>query len=305
MRIMVTGVTGQIGGAICSRLSGLGTILPADRTTLDLAKPNTLVATLNDLAPDLILNPAAYTAVDKAEDEPELAMCVNGEAPGIMARWAADHAIPLVHFSTDYVYGGDNERAWREDDLAQPLSVYGMSKLAGENKIRLFGGCFLIVRTSWVYTVRGKNFLRTITRLAQERKEIRIVTDQIGAPTSAQLIADAIARMVAGGLDGLRERCAQAKGLVHLAASGGTSWHGFACAIVAGLRQRGVHLAVEAIVPITTDDYPTRAKRPRNSRLDNTQLKTIFGIDPPHWTTALSPELDSLAHELVVKQPAL
>src|SRR5665213_3643207 len=190
MRILVTGVTGQVGGALLARLSGLSTILPVDKTLLDLAKLCSIPDELDRLAPDLIINPAAYTAVDKAEDEPELALRVNGKAPGIMARWAADRAVPFIHFSTDYVFDGHGERSRREGDSAHPLSVYGASKLAGENEVRLSGGRFLIVRTSWVYAARGKNFLLTVARLAREGRELRIVADQIGAPTSAGLIAD-------------------------------------------------------------------------------------------------------------------
>jgi dTDP-4-dehydrorhamnose reductase len=299
MRIVITGITGQVGSALVSRLASLGTIIPADRTMLDLAQPDTIADTLDRLAPDLIINPAAYTAVDKSEDEPELAMCVNGRAPGIVAGWSAKHAVPFIHFSTDYVYDGRGERAWGEDDPVCPLSIYGRSKLAGENAVRTAGGCFLVVRTSWVYAAQGKNFLRTVTRLAQERKALRIVADQIGAPTSAALIAEAIFAIVADGLDRLRDRCAQAKGLVHLAARGETSWHGFACAIVEGLRRHGAPLAVADIIPIGTAEYPTRAKRPHNSRLDLARLKTVFGIAPPFWKVALAIELDKLAKELV------
>jgi dTDP-4-dehydrorhamnose reductase len=301
MRILVTGITGQLGGALSSRLPSFGEILAPDKTVLDLAKLDTISYELDRLAPDLIINAAAYTAVDKAEEEPELALRVNGKAPGIMARWAADHAVPLMHFSTDYVFDGHGEKAWREDDKANPLSVYGTSKLAGENEIRLSGGCFLIVRTCWVYAAQGKNFLLTVARLARQRKELRIVADQIGAPTSAALIADQIVGMVAGGFDRLRDRCAQANGLVHLAASGETSWHGFASAIVEGLKSRGVPLAVEDIVPIRTDEFPTPAKRPLNSRLDMARLQTVFGIRPPHWQRALAPELDKLAQASVYR----
>jgi len=225
-------------------------------------------------------------------------MRVNAEAPGALARWAAARDVPFIHFSTDYVFDGSGERAWREDDAPQPLSVYGASKLAGENEIRSAGGTVLIVRTSWVYGAEGKNFLRTIARLARERSELRIVADQIGAPTSAALIGDVVAGMLSEGVETLRELCARTGGLVHLAASGETSWYGLACAIVEGLRARGVTLAVERIVPIATEDYPTRARRPHNSRLDLTRLQTIFGILPPLWQNALSPELDRLAREL-------
>ena len=192
MRILVTGVTGQVGGALVSRLQGLGTLIPADKAALDFTKLSAIAETLDRIAPDLVVNPAAYTAVDKAEDEPDLAMRVNGEAPGILGRWAMRHDVPLIRFSTDYVYAGTGERPLREDDQARPLSAYGLSKLAGEREIRKSGCCFLIVRTCWIYGAQGKNFLRTILRLAQERKELRIVSDQVGAPTSAALITNAI-----------------------------------------------------------------------------------------------------------------
>ena len=297
MRILVTGVTGQIGGALLSRLPASATTIAADRSMLDLAAPQAIPATLDRLAPDIILNPAAYTAVDKAEDEPDLAMRVNGEAPGVIARWAAARGLPLIHFSTDYVFDGSGDRPWREDDAPHPLSAYGASKLAGENEIRTAGGAFLIVRTSWVYAATGKNFLSTISGLARERKELRIVADQIGAPTSAALIGDTVTSMLTGGRDALLECCKRSGGVVHMAASGEVSWHGFACAIVAGLKARGVKLAVEQVVPIGTDQYPTKARRPRNSRLDLTRLQSVFDITPPHWQDALTPELNRLAQE--------
>jgi dTDP-4-dehydrorhamnose reductase len=298
MRILVTGVGGQVGGALVPRLQKFGTVIPIDVDTLDFAKPDGLADAVDRMAPALIINPAAYTAVDKAEDEPDLAMAVNATAPGIIARWAAARAVPLIHFSTDYVFSGAGERPWREDDEPRPLSAYGASKLAGDNEIRAAGGCSLILRTSWVYAAQGRNFLRTIAGLARERKELRIVADQIGAPTTAVLLADAVTAIVGGGLESLRKRCTQADGLVHIAASGQTSWHGFAGAIVEGLRARGVALAVERIVPIRTDEYPTPAKRPHNSRLDLTRLRQVFGLTPPTWQSALAPELDELAGEL-------
>ena len=167
--------------------------------------PQTISGTLDRLAPDMIFNPAAYTAVDKAEDEPDLAARINAEAPGVIARWAAARDVPLVHFSTDYVFDGSGARAWREDDAPRPLSVYGTTKLAGEHAVRGAGGAFLIVRTSWVYAATGKNFLLTMARLARERSELRVVADQIGAPTSAAVIADAVAGMLAEGMDTFRE----------------------------------------------------------------------------------------------------
>jgi dTDP-4-dehydrorhamnose reductase len=298
MRILVTGVGGQVGGALVPRLQKFGTVIPIDVDTLDFAKPDALAEAVDRLAPELIVNPAAYTAVDKAEAEPALAMAVNATAPGIMARWAAARAVPLIHFSTDYVFSGAGERPWREDDEPGPLSAYGATKLAGDNEIRAAGGSSLILRTSWVYAAQGKNFLRTIARLARERKELRIVADQVGAPTTAALLADAVTAIMSDGLDSLRERCARAGGLVHITALGETSWHGFACAIVEGLRARGVSLTVEQIVPIRTNEYPTPAQRPRNSRLDLTHLRQVFGLTPATWQSALAPELDQLAGEL-------
>jgi dTDP-4-dehydrorhamnose reductase len=298
MRILVTGVSGQVGGALVSRLKPFGTVIPHDEFSIDFTELESIPAALDRDAPDLIINPAAYTAVDKAEEEPALAMRINGEAPGVIARWAADHSVPLIHFSTDYVFDGHGEKPWSENDEPRPLGVYGKTKLAGENAVRAAGGSFLIFRTCWVYAAHGKNFMRTISRLALERKELRVVGDQIGAPTSAALVADGVTKIISNGLDRLRDGAAQANGLVHICSSGDISWYGFTCAIVEGLKQRGVRLAVEKVTPIRTDEFPTRAKRPLNSRLDLKRLKTIFDIAPPQWQAALAPELDKLVQEL-------
>jgi dTDP-4-dehydrorhamnose reductase len=298
MRILLTGVSGQVGGALLPRLAALGSVIASNAPTLDLAQPDAIAAVLDRLAPDLIVNPAAYTAVDRAEDEPERAMTVNAHAPAAIARWAAAHAVPLIHFSTDYVYSGEGARPWREDDAPQPLSAYGASKLAGDRAILAAGGFPLILRTSWVYAAHGRNFLRTLARRARERTELAIVADQIGAPTSAALLANCVAAIVVGGRDALRAQALAAGGLVHIAAAGETSWHGFACAIVEGLRARGISLAAERVLAIRSEDYPTRARRPRNSRLDLTRLRKLFGLTPMTWREALSPELDALAAEL-------
>jgi dTDP-4-dehydrorhamnose reductase len=299
MRIVVTGVTGQVGKALVATLAQLGTVLPADRSVLNLAEPATLAGALDHLAPDLIVNPAAYTAVDRAEDERDLAFTINGEAPGVIAEWAARRDVPLVHFSTDYVFNGQGETPWREDSPTGPLSAYGASKLAGEEAIRAVKGIHLIVRTSWVYAAVGVNFLRTITQLARERSELKIVADQMGAPTSARVIADAVTGVLAADPGNLRERFASAGGIVNIVASGETSWHGFATAIVEGLQSRGVALAVESILPLRTEDYPTKAKRPHNSRFDLTRLREVFGLVTPAWRKALEPELDLLAREVL------
>ena len=205
--------------------------------------------------------------------------------------------VPLVHFSTDYVFDGLGHRPWREDDRANPLSAYGASKLAGEEAVRAARGPHLIVRTSWVYAATGTNFLRTIARKAREWKELRIVADQFGAPTSARVIAEVVAGIVGASGAPIAERFAAAGGIVNVAASGETSWHGFAVAIVEGLKARNVKLAVESLTPIGTEDYPTKAKRPANSRLDLTRLQQVFGIDTMKWDVALQFELDLLAKE--------
>lgn len=298
MRVLVTGVTGQVGSALLMPLAKIGTVVPANRSLLDLTEPDQLSKALDRLAPELIVNPAAYTAVDRAEDERELAFLVNAKAPGVMARWAVRRKVPLVHFSTDYVFDGQGSEPWREDDPTAPLSAYGASKLAGEMAIREIGGPHLIVRTSWVYAARGSNFLRTIARLARDQTDLRVVADQIGSPTSARVIAEAVAAILASGAGSLQQRFSEAQGCVNIAAAGETSWHGFANAIVEGLRFRNVSLAVQSILPLRTEEYPTKAKRPHNSRFDLTRLSKVFGIATPSWRQALEHELDRLAQEM-------
>ena len=234
-----------------------------------------------------------------SEDEAALAFSINAEAPAAIARWAARHNVPLVHFSTDYVFNGEGDKPWREDSPSGPLSVYGASKLAGDNAIRAADGPHLIVRTSWVYASKGANFLRTIVRLAKERKELRIVADQIGAPTSARVIAQAVADILSPSSRDLVGRLAGSGGVVNVVCAGETNWHAFATAIAAGLKSRGVKLEVETIAPIGTQDFPTKAKRPGNSRLDLSRLKDVFGIVTPSWSDALEVELDELARELI------
>lgn len=291
MRILITGVTGQVGAALVPRLSPFGTVISADRTLIDMTRPGEIAGRLDELAPDVIVNPAAYTAVDKAEDDRDAAFLVNATAPGAVARWAADKRVPLIHFSTDYVFDGSGTTPWKETDSPSPLSVYGASKLAGETAIREAGGPHLIARTSWVYAPVGANFFRTIMRLANEREELRIVADQFGAPTSAAIIADAIAAMFSDAR-GISEIVARSGGLVHLTASDSTSWHLFASAIIEGLRAKGVPLKTTQIVPIATSDYPVKARRPLNSRLDLTRLSRDLGISTPHWSQGLKAAID-------------
>jgi dTDP-4-dehydrorhamnose reductase len=298
MRILVTGVSGQVGGALVKALGLAASVTGTNRNELDLTQAAQIAAALDRIGPDLIVNAAAYTAVDRAEDEKELAFRVNAEAPGVIGRWAAPRGVPFIHFSTDYVFDGRGARPWLENDIPKPLSVYGASKQAGDEAVRAAGGPHLIVRTSWVYAASGMNFFRTILRLAKERKELRIVADQVGAPTSARVIAHTVVDIIRTNGTHLDDRFAASEGAVNVAASGETSWYGFAVAIVEGLKMRGVTLAVESIVPIATEDYPTKAKRPSNSRLDLTRLRQVFHIDAPLWHQALGTELDQVAGEL-------
>jgi len=295
MRILLTGSSGQVGGALLPRLGQHHTVIAPASVNFDLSKPDTLVAQLDAIRPDLIVNPAAYTAVDRAEDEPARAMLINGEAPGVLARWAAPRHVPMVHLSTDYVFDGHGNSAWREDDPTGPLSVYGRSKLAGERAVRDAGGAHLVVRTAWVYAATGSNFMRTMIRLAGERDTLRVVADQWGAPTSARTIATALADIIGQGETDLPAAFARAAGLVHLTNFGTTSWHGFAVAILQGLRSRGASLRATEVVPIAAADYPTKAKRPANSRLDLARLKVAYGLEPSTWESALSQELDAFA----------
>jgi dTDP-4-dehydrorhamnose reductase len=293
MRILLTGTRGQVGSALLPLLQGRHTVVAPLRDEFDLSLPDTLPAKLDAIGPDLIVNPAAYTAVDKAEDEAATAFLINGDAPRIMARWAAACGAPMVHFSTDYVFAGGGDRAWREDDPTGPLSVYGRSKLVGEDAIRKAGGPHLIVRTAWVYAAQGANFMRTMIRLAKERDSLRVVADQFGTPTSARTIASTLVQILNDSEAVLPSAFARTNGLVHLTNSGSTNWHGFASAIMDGLRSRGVTLKAGEVVPIATSDYPTKATRPANSRLDLTRLEEVFGIEPSAWQLALAEELDA------------
>lgn len=295
MRILVTGVTGQVGSAIVPRFSDFATVVAADRALLDLALPERLESQLDRLAPDVIVNPAAYTAVDRAEDEPDVAYRVNATSPGVLAHWAADRRVPLIHLSTDYVFDGSGERPWREDDATGPLNVYGASKLAGERAVQSAGGSHLIVRTSWVYAATGTNFLRTMIKLMREREDLSVVADQFGAPTSAAFIADVLADIVRKHLLDLPAAFASAKNKLHVAGGDTTSWHGFAEEILRGLQRRGAKAVTRQIRPIPSSDYKTKATRPRNSRLDLSRLSDVFQIQAKSWRDLLDTELDRVA----------
>jgi dTDP-4-dehydrorhamnose reductase len=303
MRILITGASGQVGGALAAQLGFAGEIVPAARALLDLSRPDGLGRHLDAIQPDFIINAAAYTAVDKAEEEQDLAFRINAQAAGVLGRWAHEKRIPMVHFSTDYVFGGAGEQPFLEDAPVNPLSAYGESKAEGERLLLESGAACLIIRTSWVYAAKGKNFLRTIASLARERDSLRVVSDQIGAPTSAKQIADCVAAILNRDGQSLPALFGEAQNLVHFCASGVTSWHGFACAIVEGLRRRGVVLRAGSIEPIPSSEYPAAAKRPANSRLDTGRIQKIFGIRITSWQNALERELDLLAEDLKTQAP--
>lgn len=286
--ILLTGASGQVGWELQRTLATLGRVVAPSHAELDLARPGTLTAALRDIKPDLIVNPAAYTAVDKAESEQELAYAVNAEAPLALAKAAARLGITLVHYSTDYVFDGSQMAAYSENDAPHPLGVYGASKHAGEELVQASGADHLILRTSWVYGLRGKNFLLTMQRLARERDKLSVVADQFGAPTWARSIAEATAQVLAlwlapGATPEDRQRLS---GIYHMTCGGRTSWHGFAEAILQNMEARGEK--IPALKAITTAEYPTPAKRPANSVLSNEKLQKTFGIALPAWDAALS-----------------
>lgn len=282
-RILLTGVNGQVGHALLPQLSG-HQVIALSRHELDLSNVDTIRSVIREIKPDLIINPAAYTAVDKAESELDLAYAINAIAPQVIAEEAAKLGSALIHFSTDYVYDGLKNVPYVETDAVNPQSVYGKSKLAGELAIQTVGLPHLILRTSWVYGTYGKNFLKTILRLASEREQLGIVADQIGAPTSSISIASVLKQLVAQW-DG------QQSGVYHFTNTGNTSWHGFACEIVrqykASNHQPVLMTDMQAIKPLTTADYPTPASRPANSCLDNAKLQQDFGIALPTWQAGL------------------
>lgn len=287
MRILLTGATGQVGWELARTLLPLGEVVAVNRTQADLADLNVLRSVIQQHKPDVIVNPAAYTAVDKAETETALAHTINAEAPGVLAEEAKKIGALLVHYSTDYVFDGTKNLPYTEEDTTNPSNIYGQSKLAGEQAIQSVAGDYLILRTSWVYASRGNNFLKTILRLAAEREELKIVADQIGSPTWARLIAETTAHIVRQTM--LERQLSSFNSAVyHLTSSGQTSWHGFAQKIVDIVREQGkLGLKNRAIHPIPTTDYPLPAKRPANSRLSTNRLEQQFGLSLPTWDNAL------------------
>ena len=293
MKSLLLGGNGQVGRELRRSLQQLGEVVVATRdgddadAIADFDAPESLTALVAQFAPDVVVNAAAYTAVDKAEADSEAAFRVNAEAPATIARACAASGALLVHYSTDYVFDGSASRPYREDDATAPLGVYGASKLAGEEAIRASGARHAILRTAWVYAAHGKNFLLTMLRLAAEREELRVVADQVGAPTPAAWIADATASLVGHGV--------HASGTWHLTAGGMTSWHEFAAAIVDEAQACGLIAHKPRVVAIATSDYPTPARRPAYSVLDTSRLRHDFGIAPPEWREGLQRTLETLA----------
>ncbi|MDQ3288606.1 MAG: dTDP-4-dehydrorhamnose reductase [Pseudomonadota bacterium] len=289
MKILLLGGAGQVGTELRRSLAPLGELVTTTRdgqlqdgapaVALDLSDTDAIAPLLVRIRPDVVVNATAYTAVDRAESEPETAFRVNAEAPARIAAACAQGGATLIHLSTDYVFDGRGTQPYREDDPTCPLGVYGASKLAGEQAIVASGADHLILRTAWVYALHGQNFLRTMLRVGAERDELRVVADQVGSPTPAWLIADVIAAVLS---QGMRE-----SGVRHLVASGQTSWHGFAEAIFAEAHARELIARVPRVLPITTAEYPTPAQRPACSVLDTQRLQRDYGISLPDWREAL------------------
>ncbi len=287
--LLVIGCRGQVGWELMRTLAPLGRVVGVDVPRVDLTRPDSLRDVLEPLRPAVILNAAAYTAVDRAESEPDLARQINAEAPGWLAREACRLGAWFIHYSTDYVFDGTKLTAWVEDDPPAPLNAYGRSKLAGDRAVQAAGGAHLIFRLCWVYGGRGQNFLRTILRLATTREELRVVHDQHGCPTWARLIAEATAQALGAVLRDPDP--ARWTGVYHLACGGQTTWHGFASAIVDRLPAE--HRRCRAVTPIPTSQYPTPARRPAHSVLDCSKLERLFSLALPDWDAALTQCLES------------
>ncbi len=285
MKILLLGKNGQVGWELQRSLAVLGEVVACDFDSpgalkADFSQPDSLLPLLRTVRPDVIVNSAAHTAVDRAESEPEVARALNATSPGVLAREAATTGALLVHYSTDYVFDGSGDQPRTEDAATGPLSVYGLTKLEGEDLVRASGCNHLILRTSWVYAARGGNFARTMLRLAAERDALNVISDQIGAPTGAEMLAD----VTAHALQRVRAEPALG-GTYHCVAGGHTHWHGYASYVIEWARSHGVPIkvAADAVRPIPTSAYPTPARRPLNSRLDTTKLRSAFGLNLPDW----------------------
>jgi len=295
LKIMLTGKNGQIGWELQRTLAPLGEVVALGRQEFDLTRPGQIRERVREIKPDIIVNAAAYTAVDKAEEEPDLAMAVNGTAPGILAEEAKRVNALLIHYSTDYVFDGTKRTPYTEEDEPNPINVYGKTKLAGERAIQEVGVPHLIFRTSWVYGIRGKNFLLTILRLARERKELRVVDDQIGSPTWSRMVAEATAQILARIYSPFAPHSSpltELSGIYHLSAGGQTSWYGFAKAIINYTSHLTPHPL--RVSPIPTNKYPTPARRPSYSVLSNAKLNDAFGIVLTDWERVLILALEDM-----------
>lgn len=292
MKILLLGKNGQVGWELQRSLAPLGEVIALDRHNGgDLSDSAALLAAVREHAPQVIVNAAAYTAVDKAESEQDLALQINATTPGLLAQEAKSLGALLVHYSTDYVFDGSGDQARDEDAATAPLSVYGASKLAGEDAIRASGCAHLILRTSWVYAARGGNFAKTMLRLAAEREQLKVIADQIGAPTGADLLADLTAHLILA----TRAR-PELSGSYHAVASGETSWHAYAQHVIEFARAKGkpIKVAPEQVLAIPTSDYPTPARRPLNSRLAKHKLQQRFGLTLPHWQAGVDRMLNEI-----------
>ncbi len=293
-KILVFGRIGQVGWELRHKLACLGQVTAIEYPEVDFSNSDSIRTAVRAAEPAVILNAAAYTAVDKAESDPDLAMAINGIAPGVIAEEAKRLGSLLVHYSTDYVFDGTKPSPYVETDLPNPVNVYGKTKLAGDQAIQSVGGDYLILRTSWVYGARGSNFLLTMLRLAQERPELRIVDDQIGAPTSSECIAQATANILAQLLSPSGGRLNGRCGIYNLTSTGETSWYGFAKALLT--KSSGTYgFTVPNLISIKTSEFPRPAKRPANSRLSCQRLEQTFGVTLPPWEDALSLVLETLA----------
>lgn len=282
-KILVTGKNGQVGWELQRSLAPLGQIIAVDAEDMDLRDVDAIRNKVREIAPHIIVNPAAHTAVDKAESEPDLAMAINGTAAGVLAEEAKKLDALLIHYSTDYVFNGSKTSPYVESDTPDPQSVYGKTKLAGEQAIQAVGGKYIVLRTSWVYGVHGGNFVKTILRLAKERSELRIVADQYGAPTWARLLAESTTQIIG-------KYSEDKSGVYHLTAGGRTNWHQFAEEIVRLARQYDDALKDKplSIHPIATHEYPVPAKRPANSSLSTEKVRKTFALALPNWENELA-----------------
>ena len=283
MKILLLGKNGQLGWELSKRLLPLGDVVALDRSQCDLSTPEVIPKVIQEIKPDIVVNAAAYTAVDKAEEEEETANIINGHSVAVLAEQAKKHHALLIHYSTDYVFDGLKSSPYTEEDTPCPINAYGRSKLLGEQAIQKSGVQYLIFRTSWVYAARGNNFIKTMLRLASERDELKVISDQIGAPTSATLIADVTVEVIRQLTS--KSQSKSISELYHLAASGETSWFGFARLLIESAILNGHHLKLspDCVVPISTAEYTLPAKRPSNSRLDTTKLRADYRISIPKW----------------------